>query len=512
MHRALAFALSLTTQEDEPGLNDWLLKTLDEHWQPRGVLLALPDVSGRQLECYGRVNGRAVSMTLEASDFGHPLAGVLHNNQARIWETLNGGARIEHATFRAFLQDVGSQNGLYALPIRDAQAKTLGVLGLFADADTLLQWRDEEDLTLLTRIYARQLARVQIMRHSQRERSALRDSLRQITGESRQRQQQASLLDTQLIGQSDAMRRLREHIAQIAGHYLSVLIQGETGTGKEVVARLVHQCSGRAERPFVAINCAAIPENLIESELFGYQKGAFSGAQNNKEGLVAQANGGTLFLDEVGDMPVVMQAKLLRVLETHSYRPLGGDKEQHSDFRVIAATHQPLEQQVAEGRFRQDLYHRLCQSQLQLSPLRERAEDISLLCGHFIAEFGAREGKHFGSLSRTLLAQLLNYRFPGNVRELRNVLEVACAQAGDGEEIGLQSLSDEVIERMQTRSINAGDDFCHIHDLRQALLDYEATVIAARLRHFDGNRHRAAESLNIPRRTLDHKCLKLEVQ
>ncbi|ROP58156.1 sigma-54-specific transcriptional regulator [Enterobacter sp. BIGb0383] len=512
MHRALAFALSLTTQEDEPGLNDWLLKTLDEHWQPRGVLLALSDVSGRQLECYGRVNGRAVSMTLEASDFGHPLAGVLHNNQARIWETLNGGARIEHAAFRALLQDIGPQNGLYALPVRDAQAKTLGILGLFADADRLELWRDEEDLMLLTRIYARQLARVQVMRHSQRERSALRDSLRQITGESRQRQQQASLLDMQLIGQSDAMRRLREHIGQIAGHYLSVLIQGETGTGKEVVARLVHQCSGRSERPFVAINCAAIPENLIESELFGYQKGAFSGAQNNKEGLVAQANGGTLFLDEVGDMPVVMQAKLLRVLETHSYRPLGGDKERHSDFRVIAATHQPLEQQVAEGRFRQDLYHRLCQSQMQLPPLRDRAEDISLLCGHFIAEFGAREGKHFGSLNRTLLAQLLNYRFPGNVRELRNVLEVACAQAGDGEEIGLQSLSEEVIERMQSGSINVGDDFCHIHDLRQALLDYEATVIAARLRHFDGNRHRAAESLNIPRRTLDHKCLKLEVQ
>ena len=512
MHRALAFALSLTTPEDENGLNDWLLKTLDEHWQPRGLLLALPDISGRQLECYGRVNGRAVNMTLDASDFGHPLAGVLHNGQVRLWDQLNGGARIEHAAFRDFVLDVGPQNGLYALPMRDAQAKILGVLAIFADAGQLTQWRDGEELTLLTRIYARQLARVQVMRHSLRERSALRDSLRQIAGESRQRQQQASLLDTQFIGQSDTIRRLREHIGQIAGHYLSVLIQGETGTGKEVVARLVHQCSGRAERPFVAINCAAIPENLIESELFGYQKGAVSGAHNNKEGLVSQANGGTLFLDEVGDMPAAMQAKLLRVLETHSYRPLGGDKEHRSDFRVIAATHQPLEQRVTEGLFREDLYHRLCQSLVQLPPLRERAEDISLLCGHFIAEFGVREGKHFGSLHRGLLAQLLNYRFPGNVRELRNVLEVACAQAEEGEEISLQMLPDEIRERMQAGSINANDDFCHIHDLRQALLDYETSVIAARLRQFDGNRHLAAESLNIPRRTLDHKCLKLEVQ
>lgn len=512
MQRALAFALSLTTPEDENGLNDWLLKTLDEHWHPRGILLALPDVSGRLLECYGRANGHARSMTLEASDFGHPLAGVLHTNQMRVWDSLNGGARIEHVAFRAFLQDIGPQSGLYALPVRDAQAKTLGVLGIFADADRLAQWRAGEELTLLTRIYARQLTRVQTLRRNLRERSALRDSLRQITGESRLRQQQTSLLETQLIGQSDAIRHLREHIGQVAGHYLSVLIQGETGTGKDVVARLVHQCSGRGDRPFVAINCAAIPENLIESELFGYQKGAFSGAQANKEGLVAQANGGTLFLDEVGDMPASMQAKLLRVLETRSYRPLGGDKEQASDFRVIAATHQPLEQHVADGRFRQDLYHRLCQSQMLLPPLRERAEDISLLCGHFIAEFGAREGKHFGPLSRGLLSVLLNYAFPGNVRELRNLLEVACAHAADGEEIGLQVLSQDINDRIQADSVSASDDFCHIHDLRQALLDYEATVIAARLRHFDGNRHLAAESLNIPRRTLDHKCLKLEVQ
>ncbi|MDY0970720.1 sigma-54 interaction domain-containing protein [Siccibacter turicensis] len=512
MQRALEFALSLTLPDDEAALTDWLLAVLHKHWQPQGALVGLPEFSGRQLECRGLIGSTPVALSLEADDFGHPLSYVMLKNQVRIWDTLYGGARIDNAAFRQLLMDVGAKHGLFALPIPDAAGKIVGVLGVFDEASRLWAWRNSGDLELLLQVYVRQLARVQSLRHNQRESTQLRASLRQIAGESEQRRLKTTLLESQLVGQSVPARQLREQIDQLAGHSLSVLIQGETGAGKEVVARLLHQCSARADRPFVAINCAAIPENLIESELFGYLKGAFSGAQGNKEGLVAQANGGTLFLDEVGDMPLPMQAKLLRVLETRSYRPLGSDKECHSDFRVLAATHQPLDAQVAEGCFRQDLFHRLCQSQILVPALRDRAEDISLLSNHFITVFGEREGKRFGTLRRSLLTLLLGYAFPGNVRELRNLLEVACAHTADGDDLGIEALPLELLSRLENDARVHDDDYNHIHDLRQAISDYEAAVIAARMRYYQGNRLRVAESLNIARRTLDHKCLKLEVQ
>ncbi|MEG3028759.1 MAG: sigma-54 dependent transcriptional regulator, partial [Aeromonas sp.] len=346
---------------------------------------------------------------------------------------------------------------------------------------------------------------------SRRDQSVLRDSLRQIKGEGQVKKQHEKLLADQLVGQSAAICGLREQVHQAAQHKLTVLIQGETGSGKEVVARLVHQCSDRAGKPFVAINCAAIPENLIESELFGYQKGAFSGALSNKAGLVAQANGGTLFLDEVGDMPATMQAKLLRVLETRSYRPLGAEQESHSDFRLIAATHQPLTRQVEDGQFRADLYHRLCQCLLLIAPLREHMDDVPMLCQHFMAQFAEQDGKALGGLHRKFQKQLQSYDFPGNVRELRNLLEVACAHTPHGEEVVLEALPPELRERVCVELPGMLDDYNHIRDLRRAMQLYEASVIEARLRYFQGNRMLVAESLNIPKRTLDHKCQKLEV-
>lgn len=512
MQRALAFALALTASKDENALNNWLLATLNENWHPQGILLALPDASGRQLDCYSVVKGHAGHLMLETRDFSHPLANILQTNRVHIWDSLNGGASIENAEFLAFLQQVGTRNGLYALPILDRRSKNLGVLGVFDDASMLRRWQQTEELGDLVEIYARQLGRFRSLRQHQNERSALKNSLRNVNGESQQHNDRSTLLASKLIGQSDLMLRLREHITQMARHDLSVLILGETGTGKDVVARLIHQCSARAHKPFVAINCAAIPENLIESELFGYLKGAFSGAQKNNEGLLAQANGGTLFLDEIGDMPLMMQAKMLRVLETHHYRPLGADKERHSDFRVIAATHQPLQQNITEGRFREDLWHRLCQGKVVLPPLRERAEDIPALCHHFVTHFAQREGKHYGLPGRLLLSKLMQYSFPGNIRELRNMLEVACAHTADGDEISLSSLTDDMLKRLNSDKSDSDDAFQHIHDLREAIQQYETTVIAARLRFFDGNRYLVAESLNIPRRTLDHKCQKLEVK
>lgn len=511
MQDALELALALTGRHDEAGLCDWLLDTLQQGWQPQGALLAMVDVSGRQLACRGWVHRTPVSLTLGVDDFSHPLAYALHKNQARTWDSLYSGARIEHREFRQVLATAGAACGLQALPLLSDGGKPLAVLALLDAPDRLRVWHLNGDCMRLGRVFCQQLALLRDLGRIQREQTALRNSLRQIQDEGQSRRGLEKRVEATLIGQSTAAKELHQQIYRAAGHRLSVLIQGETGSGKEVVARLLHQCSARAEKPFVAINCAAIPDNLIESELFGYQKGAFSGAQSNKIGLVAQANGGTLFLDEVGDMPQPMQAKLLRVLETHSFRALGDDKESHSDFRLIAATHQPLEQRVAEGAFRQDLYHRLCQCLLLVAPLRERPDDIRLLCEHFIAEFAGQQQKAVGPLDRAFLKQLVAYDFPGNVRELRNLLEVACAQTPIGEPLALASLPAELRERIAGGSAPVSDDFQHIHDLRIATQRYEAEVITARLRQFQGNRQLVAESLNIPKRTLDHKCQKLEV-
>ncbi|MGL4709407.1 MAG: sigma-54 interaction domain-containing protein [Aeromonas veronii] len=511
MEQALAFALALTSQRDEQHLCHWWSSTLNASFQPKGLLLGMLDVSGRQLECKGWVKGQEVALALAVDDFSHPLAYVLHKAQSRTWDSLHGGARIEHAGFRALLANLGQQCGLHAFPLNDGNGKPFAVLAMMDSGDVLQEWAARPELASLAQVFCNQLTLIRDLGRSRRDQNVLRDSLRQIKGEGERQRQHEKLLGDQLVGQSAVIRGLREQIAQAGQHKLTVLIQGETGSGKEVVARLVHQCSERAAKPFVAINCAAIPENLIESELFGYQKGAFSGALSNKTGLVAQANGGTLFLDEVGDMPAAMQAKLLRVLETRSYRPLGAEQEYHSDFRLIAATHQPLTRHVEEGRFRADLYHRLCQCLLLIAPLREHIEDVPLLCQHFMAQFAAQDDKGLAGLQRKFLKQLQSYDFPGNLRELRNLLEVACAHTRHGEEVGLGALPPELRERVCAELPDALDDYNHIRDLRRAMQQYEASVIEARLRYFQGNRMLVAESLNIPKRTLDHKCQKLEV-
>ncbi|MFM5708994.1 MAG: sigma-54 interaction domain-containing protein [Aeromonas veronii] len=511
MEQALAFALALTSQRDEQHLCHWWSSTLNASFQPKGLLLGMLDVSGRQLECKGWVKGQEVALALAVDDFSHPLAYVLHKAQSRTWDSLHGGARIEHAGFRALLANLGQQCGLHAFPLNDGNGKPFAVLAMMDSGDVLQEWAARPELASLAQVFCNQLTLIRDLGRSRRDQNVLRDSLRQIKGEGERQRQHEKLLGDQLVGQSAVIRGLREQIAQAGQHKLTVLIQGETGSGKEVVARLVHQCSERAAKPFVAINCAAIPENLIESELFGYQKGAFSGALSNKTGLVAQANGGTLFLDEVGDMPAAMQAKLLRVLETRSYRPLGAEQEYHSDFRLIAATHQPLTRHVEEGRFRADLYHRLCQCLLLIAPLREHIEDVPLLCQHFMAQFAAQDDKGLAGLQRKFLKQLQSYDFPGNVRELRNLLEVACAHTRHGEEVGLGALPPELRDRVCAELPDALDDYNHIRDLRRAMQQYEASVIEARLRYFQGNRMLVAESLNIPKRTLDHKCQKLEV-
>jgi two-component system response regulator PilR (NtrC family) len=246
-----------------------------------------------------------------------------------------------------------------------------------------------------------------------------------------------------ILGRSDAMQQVFATIEQVAATNSTVLIAGESGTGKELVARAVHFNSLRRDRPFVAVNCGAVPETLLESELFGHVRGAFTGAHANKKGLVAAAEGGTIFLDEIAEMPSSMQVKLLRVLQDRRFRRLGGTEEVQADVRVIAATHQDLPRMVAERRFREDLYYRLNVLAIKLPPLRDRQEDIPLLAEQFLQQFAAQMGKRVRTLSADALALLQHHAWRGNVRELQNAIERAVALE-QTEAILPESLPEEV--------------------------------------------------------------------
>lgn len=234
---------------------------------------------------------------------------------------------------------------------------------------------------------------------------------------------------TGLIGASPAMVAVRASIHQVAKSPCNVLITGESGTGKELVARSIHRLSPRQRNPFVCINCAAIPDTLLESELFGVERGAFTGAYMRREGRLKAGQGGTIFFDEIGDLSAYTQAKLLRAIEDKEVQPLGGQQTTRLDIRVVSATHQPLEELVAVGRFRQDLYFRLKVARIHLPPLRDRKEDIPTLVGHFLADLGTAYGKQVAGVSVAVLQALLRYDWPGNIRELRNLCEATLVHA-----------------------------------------------------------------------------------
>jgi DNA-binding NtrC family response regulator len=242
----------------------------------------------------------------------------------------------------------------------------------------------------------------------------------------------------EMVGQSEAMRELARMIWLVAPRKSTVLIEGETGTGKEVVARAVHRLSPRSGKPLVILNCAAIPEALLEAELFGHTRGAFSGATQSRRGRIEVADGGTLFLDEIGEMPMILQAKILRFLESGELQRVGDNEITRVDVRVIAATHQHLEKRASEGTFRLDLYHRLAVFPVEVPPLRDRTEDIAALCEHFLDLLGKSSSRMH--MTANALDKLLKHDWPGNVRELAHVLERAYILAGDSTEIQIEHI------------------------------------------------------------------------
>ena len=307
--------------------------------------------------------------------------------------------------------------------------------------------------------------------------------------------------DRPIVATSSAMIELLEVMERAAVFKSTILLTGESGTGKEVLARAVHSQSPRRDQAFVAVNCAAIPETLLESELFGHARGAFTGADRARRGLFVEANGGTLFLDEIGEMPMSLQVKLLRVLQEEEVRPVGESKPRPIDVRVIAATSRDLEADVAAGRFREDLFYRLNVVRLDVPPLRERPKDIPLLFDHFLARFRDTLGKPVAGIADDALAQLVSYRWPGNVRELENLVERAVILAS-GDRITLRDLPDSVVS---PSNLSAGDEGTTHFCLKAARKSLEADLIRRALRATGGNRTHAAKLLDISHRALLYK-------
>jgi len=300
-----------------------------------------------------------------------------------------------------------------------------------------------------------------------------------------------------LLGTSDAMRPVTEMIARIADSDPTVLITGETGTGKELVARAIHRRGRRANAPLVTINCAALPETLLESELFGHVRGAFTDARSDRRGLMAEAHGGTLFLDEVGEMPHSMQAKLLRALETRSVRPVGSSSEVPFDVRLLAATNRDLPGLIESGAFREDLYYRINVVQLDLPPLRRRGGDVLLLAQSFLEQFARQYHKGVSRLSAGAAERLVNYAWPGNVRELRNGIERAVALA-QYQELVVEDLPPQIREYRPTHVLVAADDPAEL----ATLADVERRYIERVLEAVHGNKRQAARILGLDRVTL----------
>ncbi len=301
-----------------------------------------------------------------------------------------------------------------------------------------------------------------------------------------------------VVGKSRAMERVYTLLEKVIDSDTTVLLSGETGTGKEVLAKTIHAESPRADKPFVPVNCGAMAEQLLESELFGHKKGAFTGASSDRAGLFETADGGVLFLDEIGETSAGLQVRLLRVLQEGEIRRVGEDTDRKVDVRVIVASHRDLQQHVSDGEFREDLYYRLAVFPIELPPLRDRREDIPDLCLHFLSTKRTKEGKGPEGFTAPAMDALGAHDWPGNIRELQNEVERASLFAGDGERIDLEHLSEKLTEGRATSS-GAGSKVLREGALKEVLAEVEREMIAAALERHDGNRTHAAEELQVSR-------------
>ena len=339
-----------------------------------------------------------------------------------------------------------------------------------------------------------------------------RSHLRQQNAALKRDAAQRNSLDN-IIGESEPMRTLKQTIRTIATTNSTVIVSGESGTGKELVARAIHTCSPRSGDPFVSVNCGAFPETLLESELFGYVKGAFTGATSNKHGLFELSSGGSIFLDEISETTLPMKVKLLRVLQERCIRPVGGGQETPVDVRVIAATNKNLLQLVQDGQFREDLYYRLSVIPVEVPPLRDRGEDVVLLANHFLKKFAVQMSKNVVRLSPQSLETMKGYDWPGNVRVLENTIERAVAMSTE-EELRVE-LPNSGPSSIPTTSANNGALGVVLPadglDLERYIADVEKSLLQSALRRSNGTQTRAAELLKLSYRSFRHMMKKYDL-
>ncbi len=316
----------------------------------------------------------------------------------------------------------------------------------------------------------------------------------------------------ELIGQSEAMKDVFARIEKVGATDVTVLVEGESGSGKELVAREIHRRSKRRNEPLIIMNCAAVPETLIESELFGHEKGAFTGAAERRSGKFELANKGTIFLDEIGDMSVSTQSKLLRVLQEQKFERLGGAETLAVDVRIISATHRDLEEEIQEGRFREDLYYRIKVVNIKIPPLRHRKEDIPLMANRFIQHFSEKHQKRIASISGEAMKILMSYNWPGNVRQLKNVIESALVLA-NGDILDTADLTEEIKHpENHVMTLKDVDYSLSFRDAKKILVEnFERDFIKKKLDEFSGNVSRAAEALDMHRQNLQQKIRELNI-
>ena len=384
------------------------------------------------------------------------------------------------------------------VPLWHGDEEIIGVLQVDnRDASGVFRERDLDILALLSQsasqafAHARLVNRLRAAEESQRNENVYL-----------KRREQGRRFDG-IIGEAAGMKKLFEQLRKVVDTRVTVLVEGETGTGKELIASAVHYWSERRDALFIAQNCAAMPENLLESELFGHKKGSFTGATDDKKGLFELADGGTLFLDEVGEMPLNLQAKLLRVLQEGEIRPIGHNQTKRVDTRIVAATNRDLEKEVAEGRFREDLYYRLKVFPITVPPLRERREDIPLLAGHFLKKYANEFGRTVRGFSQQAMELLASYKWPGNVRELENEVQRLIIQMDDGGFVEPEHVSprirqvENVIDKVAPKK----------GTLKEMMKQVEKWILLEALKEHDNNKSQTARTLGITREGL-HKKLK----
>jgi two-component system response regulator AtoC len=403
----------------------------------------------------------------------------------------------ESAPFDAILCDLRmpGMDGLELLPqlVRRLPGTTIILMSAYGTEDLAIEAMKRGAYDYLAKPF--QPSEVLLTLRKARERERLRRANQLL-----QRDVQRVVGERPIVAASSVMIELLEVMERAAGYKSTVLLTGESGTGKEVLARAIHAQSPRRNEAFVGVNCGAIPETLLESELFGHAKGAFTGADRARRGLFVEADGGTLFLDEIGELPTPLQVKLLRAIQEEEVRPLGESKARSVDVRVLAATARDIEADVAAGRFREDLFYRLDVFRLAVPPLRERRKDIPLLVDCFFAHFRDTLGKPLTGVTDEALERLVAYPWPGNIRELENVIERAVILA-DGDRVGLRELPENVVTPAEKVGGKSSQDFC----LKRARRSLEADMIRRALRATSGNRTHAARLLEISHRALLYK-------